>query len=94
MEIDFVFRSSFSHDEKSVNSKNKSQKTPATSKIMSSISYNDSSPTGAMEAIDLDTSASGSGFFSGDPKKHDDLKAMLDSSKESLKLEGKKTYGK
>ena len=41
-----------------------------------------------MEAIDLDTSASGSGFFSGDPKKHDDLKAMLDSSKESLKLEG------
>ena len=55
---------------------------------MSSVSYNDSSPTGAMEAIDLDTSASGSGFFSGDPKKHDDLKAMLDSSKESLKLEG------
>ena len=56
---------------------------------MSSVSYNDSSPTGAMEAIDLDASASGSGFFSGDPKKHDDLKAMLDSSKESLKLEGK-----
>ena len=55
---------------------------------MSSVSYNDSSPTGAMEAIDLDTSASGSVFFSGDPKKHDDLKAMLDSSKESLKLEG------
>ena len=55
---------------------------------MSSVSYNDSSPTGAMEAIDLDTSASGSGCFSGDPKKHDDLKAMLDSSKESLKLEG------
>ena len=55
---------------------------------MSSVSYNDSSPTAAMEAIDLDTSASGSGFFSGDPKKHDDLKAMLDSSKESLKLEG------
>ena len=41
-----------------------------------------------MEAIDLDASASGSGFFQTDPKKHDDLKAMLDSSKESLKLEG------
>ena len=53
-------------------------------------SYNDSSPTGAMEAIDLDTSASGSGFFSGDPKKHDDLKTMLDSSKESHKLEAMK----
>ena len=59
---------------------------------MSSVSYNDSSPTGAMEAIDLDTSASGSGFFSGDPKKHDDLKAMLDSTKESLKLEGILNY--
>ena len=55
-------------------------------------SYNDSSPTGAMEAIDLDSSSGGgtSGFFSGDPKKHDDLKTMLDSSKESHKLEAMK----
>ena len=55
-------------------------------------SYNDSSPTGAMEAIDLDSGSSGgtSGFFSGDPKKHDDLKTMLDSSKESHKLEAMK----
>merc|ERR1711899_22434 len=57
---------------------------------MSSVSYNDVSPTGAMEAIDLDAPATGSGFFSGDPKKHDDLRAMLDSSKESLKLEAMK----
>ena len=55
-------------------------------------SYNDSSPTGAMEAIDLDSGSGGgtSGFFSGDPKKHDDLKTMLDSSKESHKLEAMK----
>ena len=55
-------------------------------------SYSDSSPTGAMEALDLDSSASaaGSGIFSGDMKKHDDLKTMLDSSKESHKLEAMK----
>ena len=57
---------------------------------MATGSYNDMSPTGAMEAIDLDTPASGSGFFSGDPKKHDDLRAMLDSTKESHKLEAMK----
>ena len=58
---------------------------------MATASYNDSSPTsGVMEAIDLDTSASGSSFFSGDPKKHDDLRVMLDSSKESHKLEAMK----
>ena len=58
---------------------------------MATGSYNDVSPTGAMEAIDLDTSGpSGSSFFSGDPKKHDDLRAMLDSSKESHKLEAMK----
>ena len=45
-----------------------------------------------MEAIDLDAGSGGgtSGFFSGDPKKHDDLKTMLDSSKESHKLEAMK----
>jgi AP-3 complex subunit beta len=47
------------------------------------------SNSGAMEAIELDTSAGG-GFLAGDPKRHDDLKEMLDSSKESLKLEAMK----
>ncbi len=37
----------------------------------------------------MDTSAGG-GFLAGDPKRHDDLKEMLDSSKESLKLEAMK----
>ena len=44
---------------------------------------------GAVEAIDLDPSGSSS-FFSADFKKHDDLKAMLDSPKDSLKLEAMK----
>ena len=42
-----------------------------------------------MEAIDLDPAGSSS-FFSADFKKHDDLKAMLDSPKDSLKLEAMK----
>ena len=45
--------------------------------------------SGATEAIDLD-SGGGASFLSGDPKHHDDLKEMLDSSKESLKLEAMK----
>lgn len=46
---------------------------------------------GAVEAVDLDTSYSGAAsFFSADFKKHDDLKAMLDSGKDSLKLEAMK----
>ena len=44
---------------------------------------------GAVEAIDLDPAGSSS-FFSADFKKHDDLKAMLDSPKDSLKLEAMK----
>ena len=65
------------------------------------MSYNDSSPShtgggmgvssggGAQEAIDLDPSTAGS-FFSDNPKRHDELRTMLDSSKESLKLEAMK----
>jgi len=45
--------------------------------------------SGATEAIDLD-SGGGASFLSGDPKHHDDLKEMLDSSKESQKLEAMK----
>merc|ERR1719295_200132 len=42
------------------------------------------------EALDADMTGSGSSFLAGDPKKHDDLRQMLDSSKESLKLEAMK----
>ena len=51
------------------------------------------SGSGAMEAIDLEGGSSGGasgGFLAGDPKRHDDLKEMLDSTKESLKLEAMK----
>ena len=48
-----------------------------------------STTSGATEAIDLD-SGGGASFLSGDPKHHDDLKEMLDSSKENLKLEAMK----
>ena len=42
-----------------------------------------------MEAIEHDPST-GASFFSADFKKHDDLKNMLDSNKDSLKLEAMK----
>ena len=54
-----------------------------------SMSPSHSTSGGATEAIDLD-SGGGASFLSGDPKHHDDLKEMLDSSKESLKLEAMK----
>ena len=54
-----------------------------------SMSPSHSTASGATEAIDLD-SGGGASFLSGDPKHHDDLKEMLDSSKESLKLEAMK----
>ena len=63
--------------------------------MLSSNSYSNMSPShggsggGATEAIDLDP-CGGASFLSGDPKHHDDLKEMLDSSKESLKLEAMK----
>ena len=41
---------------------------------------------GAVEAVELDPS-SGANFFNADFKKHDDLKQMLDSSKDSAKLD-------
>ncbi len=47
------------------------------------------SSAGAMEAVEMDPS-SGASFFSSDYKKHDDLKQMLDSGKDSLKLEAMK----
>ena len=56
-------------------------------------SGNSFSGSGAMEAIDLEGGSSvgaTGGFLSGDPKRHDDLKEMLDSTKESLKLEAMK----
>ena len=50
-----------------------------------------SASLGAMEAIEMDPS-SGASFFSADGgfKKNEDLKQMLDSSKDSLKLEAMK----
>ena len=54
----------------------------------SNMSPSHNNATAATEAIDLDSG--GASFFSGDPKHHDDLKEMLDSSKESLKLEAMK----
>lgn len=56
-----------------------------------SSNYQDASPTsgGAIEAIDMDPS-SGASFFNSDYKKNADLKQMLDSSKDSLKLEAMK----
>ncbi len=44
---------------------------------------------GATEAVEMDPS-SGASFFSAEFKRHDDLKQMLDSSKDSLKLEAMK----
>ena len=49
----------------------------------------DLSGGGAMEAIEHDPST-GASFFSADFKRHDDLKTMLDSNKDSLKLEAMK----
>ena len=48
-----------------------------------------SSSSGAMEALEMDPS-SGASFFNSDYKRHDDLKQMLDSNKDSLKLEAMK----
>ena len=48
-----------------------------------------SSSSGAMEALEMDPS-SGASFFNSDYKRHDDLKQMLDSNKDGLKLEAMK----
>ncbi|CAG5115388.1 unnamed protein product [Candidula unifasciata] len=47
------------------------------------------SSTGSGEA-DVNTDPASSGFFTTDFKKHEDLKSMLDSNKDSLKLEAMK----
>ncbi|KAK3930683.1 AP-3 complex subunit beta-2 [Frankliniella fusca] len=52
-------------------------------------SYNNDRPASAVEA-ELATDPASGGFFHSDYKKHDDLKQMLDSSKDGLKLEAMK----
>ncbi|KAE8737513.1 hypothetical protein FOCC_FOCC017028 [Frankliniella occidentalis] len=52
-------------------------------------SYNNDRPASGVEA-ELATDPASGGFFHSDYKKHDDLKLMLDSSKDGLKLEAMK----
>uniref|UniRef100_A0A2C9JVD6 AP-3 complex subunit beta n=1 Tax=Biomphalaria glabrata TaxID=6526 RepID=A0A2C9JVD6_BIOGL len=48
------------------------------------------SSTGSGDGGDVSTDPASSGFFTSDFKKHEDLKTMLDSNKDSLKLEAMK----
>lgn len=54
---------------------------------VNSVSSNDLSPS--MEAVDLEPSSSAT-IFHTDYKKHGDLREMLDSTKDSLKLDAMK----
>ena len=51
--------------------------------------HGSSNAGGALDALELDPS-SGASFFNSDYKRHDDLKQMLDSNKDGLKLEAMK----
>ncbi|XP_065345192.1 AP-3 complex subunit beta-2 [Cloeon dipterum] len=57
--------------------------------LSSSSSYNNDRPPSA-EAVEVATDPASGGFFNSDYKKHDDLKQMLDSNKDNLKLEAMK----
>ncbi|XP_059480112.1 AP-3 complex subunit beta-2 isoform X2 [Neocloeon triangulifer] len=53
------------------------------------LSYNNDRPPSA-EAVEMASDPASGGFFNSDYKKHDDLKQMLDSNKDNLKLEAMK----